>query len=255
MSFSKQFRLFLKVLPVVAALIALKGLIHTLNLEFITINGLVPSLIAGSIFIIGFLLSQVLFDYKEAERMPGEFRVALEAIYDDVRVFAKAVPEAGLDDARKILTNIVTTLEACLTSRGHDCDMRPVLGEVDRLTDLFAELDEQGMSQRYLVRLKYEQDILRKLLFRTYYVQKMQFVPSVHVLVQTLVLASLVLLLFLRADSLLEPALIFGFVGYLFVYALFLIQSLEQPFRKGHGSVDDVSIFVLREFVAKISKV
>ena len=82
----------------------------------------------------------------------------------------------------------------------------------------------------------------------------MQLVPSVHVLVQTLVLASLFILLFVQSDSLLEPALIFGFVGYLFIYALFLIENLEQPFRKGRGSVDDVGLFVLRELVAKISR-
>jgi hypothetical protein len=99
-----------------------------------------------------------------------------------------------------------------------------------------------------MVRLRNNQDILRKNLFRMYYMQRMQFVPSVHVLVQTLVVESLFLLLFLRTENAAEPALIFGLVGCLFVYALFLIQILEQPFRKGTGSVDDVSMLLLRDF-------
>ncbi len=40
-------------------------------------------------FIIGFLLSSVLADYKEAERLPAELRVALEAIHDDNRCFGR----------------------------------------------------------------------------------------------------------------------------------------------------------------------
>jgi len=33
----------------------------------------------------------------------------------------------------------------------------------------------------------------------------------------------------------------------MFVYVLYLIRLLEQPFAKGHGSVDDVSFFLLDE--------
>lgn len=33
----------------------------------------------------------------------------------------------------------------------------------------------------------------------------------------------------------------------MFVYVLYLVRLLEQPFAKGHGSVDDVSFFLLDE--------
>jgi len=38
----------------------------------------------------------------------------------------------------------------------------------------------------------------------------------------------------------------------MFVYALYLIRTLEQPFQKGHESMDDVSLFLLREFEEKL---
>jgi hypothetical protein len=46
--------------------------------------------------------------------------------------------------------------------------------------------------------------------------------------------------------------LILVFVGYMFIYSLVLIGHLDQPFREGEGTVDDVSLFLLREFQAKI---
>jgi len=39
----------------------------------------------------------------------------------------------------------------------------------------------------------------------------------------------------------------------MFIYALYLIETLEQPFRKGHDSLDDVSLFLLREFADKLA--
>ena len=81
----------------------------------------------------------------------------------------------------------------------------------------------------------------------------MQFVPSVHILVWTLVGAILFLLLFLETEGSPGTALIFGFISYMLIYLLHLIQTLEQPFRKGHDSIDDVSLFLLREFKEKLA--
>jgi hypothetical protein len=39
----------------------------------------------------------------------------------------------------------------------------------------------------------------------------------------------------------------------MFIYALYLIETLEQPFRKDHDSLDDVSLFLLREFADKLA--
>jgi hypothetical protein len=80
----------------------------------------------------------------------------------------------------------------------------------------------------------------------------MQFLPSVHVLIQTLVSATVFLLLFLETQGTLGSAFVFGFVCFMFIYALHLINVLEQPFRKQENSLDDVSFFLLREFVDKI---
>jgi len=38
----------------------------------------------------------------------------------------------------------------------------------------------------------------------------------------------------------------------MFVYSLYLINTLEQPFRKRRQSLDDVSLFLLREFEDKL---
>ena len=84
-------------------------------------------------------------------------------------------------------------------------------------------------------------------MLRIYTIQRVEFVPSVHVLVQTLVFSIVLLLLLLKTEGDPASALLFGFITFMFVYVLYLVRLLEQPFAKGHGSVDDVSFFLLDE--------
>jgi hypothetical protein len=66
--------------------------------------------------------------------------------------------------------------------------------------------------------------------------------------VQTLVLAIVLMMLFLKTEGAPESAIMFGFISYMFVYALYLVRLLEQPFAKEHALFDDVSLFLLYEF-------
>lgn len=247
----KRFGLFLIVLIFVTVLGLVKAGIHAFGLEFLNLNALFTSVIAGAVFIIGFLLSAILTDYKEAERLPAGLRVSLEAIYDDCAMFAKRNSEFALQPVATKLLRIVDALPPKLaTPNGHG--LVEVIAEIDGLTDIFGELEDAGMPPNYIVRLRGEQSQLKRALYRMYHMQKIQFVPSVHVLVQSLVMAVVLLLLFLKTEGSPESALIFGAISYMFVYVLYLAATLEQPFRKGRHSLDDVSLFLLREFSEKL---
>lgn len=108
------------------------------------------------------------------------------------------------------------------------------------------------MAANFVVRLRTTQDVIRRAVLRIYHIQRVEFVPSVHVLVQTLVLSIVAMLLFLKTEGDPASAIMFGFITYMFVYALYLVRLLEQPFAKGHGSVDDVSFFLMDELEAKL---
>ena len=239
-------------IPIVVGLLVAKVIINRLKLEFITVDGLVPSLVAGAIFLIGFLLSHVMAHYKEAERMPGEMRAALEAIHDDIASFARTRPGVDIAGLKMALRDIVTSLESGLGLEGHHHELARAEAHVDSLSDRFVEVKSLGMPEPYVVRLRNSQDGLRKTLFRISYIQTMKSVPSMRLLVQTLVIACLILILFIRTEGSYKSFMIVAFVSYLFVYALSLIQLLEEPFRTGEGTVDDVSLYLLREFATKM---
>ena len=252
--FIKRYHLASTTLAAVGVLVAGKFFIHQFGFEFFTVNTLFTSAIAGAVFIIGFMLSGVLSDYKEAERIPTELRVALEAIYDDAASFSAEQHGDEVDNLRAALLSILTAIRNGLDHEQGHSGMKPALAAIDDLSPIFCSLERLGMAANYVVRLRGLQDNLRRGVLRIYYIQAIEFVPSIHILVQTLVGAVLFLLLFLKTEGSPESAIIFGFVAYMFVYALHLISVLEEPFRKGHGSMDDVSLFLLREFEEKLHK-
>lgn len=253
MNFGRRFRLFLNVMLMVAALIAVKFAIHALKLEFLTLDTLFSSIVASTIFIIGFLLTSTLPDFKEAERLPAEIRVALEAIHDDVLSFARQEPRTDVGRLRVMLLDIVAAIERGLGHAGHHSHLEDAVAHADALAPFFAELEALGMVNNFVVRIRGELDSLRRSLFRISYIQKIEFVPSAHVLIQSLVCAVLFLLLCLKTDGSWGTSLIFGFVSYLFVFAIHLITVFKQPFRQGEHSVDKVNLYLLRDFATKLN--
>ena len=239
----KKFRLFFTVGVVVLLLSAAKVAVHYFGFEFLDLNGLLTSGIGGAVFIVGFLLSSILQDYKEAEKIPADLRNSIEAIEGDLACFAQTNDAFDLRKARLLLLALIDRLREGL---GHK-NVPPALDELAKLTPILGRLEGMGMAANFVVRLRTNQDVIRRALLRIYTIQRVEFVPSVHVLVQTLVGSIVLLLLLLKTEGDPASALLFGFITYMFVYVLYLVRLLEQPFAKGHGSVDDVSFFLLDE--------
>ena len=68
----KRIKLLLRVLALVALIAAGKVAAHRFGWEVIQLNPLFTTLVASTVFLLGFLLNGVLADYKESEKLPGE---------------------------------------------------------------------------------------------------------------------------------------------------------------------------------------
>lgn len=253
--FIKKYRLAITTLALVGLLSLGKFLLHQAGLEFFTINALFTSIIAGAVFIIGFLLAGVFSDYKEAEKMPAELCSSLENIWDEARHFKKKKSEFDLAKVKNILLEIIVKFRNGLNRKDDHSNLRPALMAADELGDSFEEMEELGMPPNYIVRLKAELANIRKQILRIHYIQRMRFIPSAFALAQSLVAFIILLLLFLKTEGSPELFIIFALISYLFLYVVRLIIVLEKPFRKGVGSMDDVSIFLIKEFEDELNEV
>jgi hypothetical protein len=141
----------------------------------------------------------------------------MEAINGDLTCFAETKPEFDLPECQRVLVNIIGLLRSGLGHANEHTNIPPVLEGIDSLTPIFGRLEGMGMASNFVVRLRTAQDSLRRNVLRIYHIQKVQFVPSVHVLVQTLVLAIVLMMLFLKTEGAPESAIMFGFISYMFV--------------------------------------
>lgn len=220
---------------------------HTMGLEFITLNALISSIIASSTFITGFLLAGVFADYKEVEKIPSEIRSALESILGEGDALKRK--DDGFDNSKikQIVQKFIKEFEDGLSDANDHSHMTCALNAINELDLVFDDMEKRGVPPNYMTRIKSEQSQLRKLLLRVYHVQKTNFIPSVSVLVQSIVLLVIFVLLFADMETSVG-VIVCGLLSYLLLYTMRLIKVLEKPFRKGKDDTcDDVSIFLLRE--------
>src|SRR5512136_1491266 len=84
--FHKKYQLVLRVILIVGIVIVLKLIAHWFGWEIISLNPLFSGIVAANVFLMGFLLSGVLTDYKESERLPGELAASIETIADEAAI-------------------------------------------------------------------------------------------------------------------------------------------------------------------------
>ena len=250
--FLVPFNVAITTLFYVFILIIVKFFVHKFKLEFLLINTLTGSAIAGGTFICSFLLSGLIADYKEAEKMPSEIRASLENILEEAKLFKRNKPIFDFEETKKTIKQIVQFFFEGVGHKQNHVDLVPCLQAIDSLSNNFQHMEKVGLLPNYLVRLKTEQGNVRKNILRVLHIQKTQFLPSAYILAESIVALLVFVLLFIKTEGSPESMLLFGFISYMFIYITRLIRTIEQPFREGDSSLDDVSLFLLHDFEKKI---
>jgi len=250
----KPFNIAITTIVWVLGLIAIKYYIHFLKLEFLTVNTLMGSAIAGGTFICSFLLSGLIADYKEAEKVPTEMRASLENIWEEALLFKRTkAPHFDIEAVRNSLTKITNSFFKGISHKNSHVLLEPCIESIDSLSENLYQMEKLGMLPNYLVRLKTEQGNLRKTILRVHHIQKTQFLPSAYILAESIVTLIVGLLVLVKTEGSPESMIIFGFISYMFIYIVRLIREIEQPFQEGDSSLDDVSLFLLHDFEIKLN--
>ena len=250
----KKLKISLWTLAIVTVIMGAKFLIHTWGVEVFSLNALFSSAIAGAIFIIGFLLAGIIADYKEAEKIPADMRSSLENIWEEGKFFSRDKKEFDLAKMRERIVAIVRSFIKGLGHEGDHYKLEPCIASVNELSESYAQMEKLDMPPNYIVRLEGEQAAVRRSVLRVYHIQRTQFLPSAHVLAESLALGIVFLLLFVQTEGSPESVVLLGFISYLLLYIRQLIRAIEKPFRQGHDTMDDISLFLLKEFEQQLTQ-
>ena len=242
---SSQWSLAFRVLPFVAAFVLGKLALHQVGWEWVSVGPVLTSMIAATVFLLGFLISGTLSDYKESERLPGEMMAIMQTIADECQIIYRSKQAAPASDCLKYLAEFAESLLRWFRKEERT---RVILEEVAGLSEFFREFESLTQAN-FIARLKQEQNLLRRTVIRIDTIRDTQFVSAGYVIAE--IASGLLISAFLLAkfEPFYESLFIFGVVTFMLLYMLFLIRELDNPFShyESRGGGATVSLKLLED--------
>ena len=248
---TNRHRLLLHVSGIVAVVVGCKLLVHFLGWEILSINPLFSGIVAANVFLMGFLLSGVLADFKESERLPGELGACLENLAQEVSGIRFAKPGARVGPCLILVSQLSRDILDWFHKKHRTSELMDHLNE---LTPQFAAM-EQWAQATLVARLKQEQSNLRRSITRIHTIRETSFISSGYLLADLITILLCVGLILAKIEPFYESLFFVGVISYLMIYLLLLIRDLDNPFGYYDShSGEDVSLKPLEDTTLRLEQ-
>jgi hypothetical protein len=246
-----ELRFLIRVALVTAVVVVAKVIVHAVGGEVISLNALFTGIIAANVFLMGFLLSGVLSDYKESEKLPGELSACLENMATEALGIGITKPEAKVGPCLARLSQLTDDTIGYFYKK---VEIGALLEGVNSLTPQFESL-QSSTQGTFIARLKQEQSNLRRTLVRINTIRETSFVSTGYLLADLITFLLCVGLVLTSVDPFYESLFFAGVISYLMIFLLMLIRDLDNPFGYYEaGSSADVTLQPLQDAAARLSK-
>lgn len=236
----KPFKIFFISFFSAVAIVVVKYYIHTLGWEPIEQSSLHNGVLSSSIFVIGFILTAIIADYKESERIPADFAANIEDMYVDVEAINQTYPEFNLEGFRAQLYEVAHKFDDNVRNASRGTSER-----ILALSPYFADMEKAGVPPNFIVKLKQQQLLLLKHRKRVTYIQRIKFIPSANILLKSIIFFVLLLLTFTNVDPFYGGLAIIGIMSFVLIDMMILIDVISKPFHAAGKTLDDVSLFLI----------
>jgi len=216
----------MQILPIMLVIIALKCITHFLGFEWISLNALFTSVVAATTFLIGFLITGVISDYKESEKIPGEMAASLEVLYDEAFILGLTKKQAVSKEFIKFHKEFMDSLINWFWKEERT---KTLLAKLSKYNEYFAKFEKYTQAN-FITRAKQEQNNIRKMIIRVHSIRETSFVSSAYTIVEVLAIILVVGLLILKLEPFYEALFFVTVVSFIVIYMIYLIRDLDNPF-------------------------
>lgn len=252
-SFWRKHNLTIRILPLIAAVLILKSIFIVAEWQPLPLTALVTAIVSANVFLLGFLISGSLPDYKEAERLPSEIAAVLDTLTDEALILRMTKPdESAPEDLLKRLRGLVAKIKNWFQKKESTGD---VMEEIRGLNNAFVAF-EPLTQPNFIVRLKQEQQNLRRHILRVRTIREVTFVVTAYAIGESFTTFTVLILLLTDMSGLLQSLLFTGGISFLVIYMIALVKDLDNPFHyhAGRHGEDEVDIAPLEVVERKIKK-
>jgi hypothetical protein len=225
--FWQKWSIAFKIVPLVILVAILKFLSHKFGLEIMELNALFTSLVAGTIFLIGFLVSGVLSDYKESEKIPSELSASMKTLFDDTYTIYKGKNSDKAHQFIEFQKSFINSLMDWFCKKERT---QSILNKTSMMNHFFIELDREGVQANYIIKLKNEQNSLRKMILRIDTIRATEFVGSAYAIVEAMGFLITIGLIIIKIEPFYASLFFTLLVTFLISYMFLLIKDLDNPF-------------------------
>jgi hypothetical protein len=228
--------ILIKVLPWTGLFCLLKVGMHWLKWEPWAFDALTGALFSAVTFVTALILSGTLGDYRACEGMPAQIVNSLETIHDTARIVATRCPDYQPQPLQQALENVSQSILDWLKAGK---EFTVVDESIDRITPLLAPILTIDGGSVLVTYIQTEQAKIRSLTRQMSGNRDTDFLGAAYVLLWILLGGAIGALLLIDAAQFSENLIVSSFMFTLFIYLLFLIEDLDNPFQyDGKSSVD-----------------
>lgn len=239
----------MKSMLLVAIIIVIKFIAHEFDLEFLTINNLFSGIIAANVFLMGFLLTGVLSDYKESEKIPGEIASSINVIYSELIYLHDDKKILKTKDSMLYCQNLTTSILDWFHRKEKTTSL---IAKTRYLNSLFARFEDDTQAN-YIVRMKNEIAGLSKAIIRVDTIRDTNFISTGYQISISVTLLMCFGLVFSKIDPFYESLFFVGVISFLMIFLILLINDLDDPFAYNKKySAENVSLYPINRILSEI---
>ncbi len=236
--------LVIKAFVVAVFVTGAKVLVDFIGWDLIPVSALTSALVTGVFFVIAILLAGVLTDFKESEKMLGEFAASIETLYNDARLIGSDVETAGiLEHVRGLIHTAITNFQ-----RHGKWNINEINDAIQRIDEDILYFNRQGKPLGVLLRMRAELTNVKRVSFRIQSIKETTFLPAAHGIAEVSFGGIVLVLLLSDITPLYEGLLVVAALTLILTAVVLLIEDMDNPF-EGYATIDLGMIYKLDKYL------
>ena len=253
----KRWRLFILIIRISFAsvgFVLLRTLVNLVGLDVLEVSPLLSSLVAATVFLLGFLLNGVLSDYKESEKLPGEISTSLFVLAKEIKAIPVHTPGALVkEDVQAIYYLCLSIIRWIKGEISTDEVMANYSLTHDHSVRASSWLNDSTLKGRLMA----EMALILRAVNRIEVIRETDFATIVYLLayVASGVLCTGLTLIKGDSTSYYNNNFFLFSLSWILIFILHLISDLDNPFGFGDkSSAEDVDLAILETTQSRLKE-
>ena len=238
-----------------AGFVLLRSLINKLGLDILEVSPLFSSLVAATVFLLGFLLNGVLSDYKESEKLPGELSTALYILAKEIKAVPVHTPGAQIQEELQSIYYLCGSIIRWIKG---EISTDQVMAHYSLTHDHSVKASAWLKDSTLKGRLMTEMANILKSLNRIEVIRETDFATIVYLLAYAAAGILCVGLTLIKNDatSIYNNGFFLFSLSWILIFILHLINDLDNPFGfSDQSSAEDVDLTILESTQSRLKEI